>query len=141
MKLIPFVIKQKESARVNTSIVQFFLTEGGKDVWEIGTISSLKTIQEEFLEPNGFACESLQKEGDFVFAKLDPARMNLNDFYTWEELQVDKKKEDCFRTFFFCEEKLTQKDWFFSELLQTPFEKTPTSPSALFRGLKSLYYK
>ena len=141
MKLIPFLLKQKESTRITTYILQVFLTEGGKELWEIGSNLSLKEIQSEFLEPNEFHCESVQIHEDRVYAKLAPDHMNLSAFYTWDELQDQKKKGDCFRTFIFCEDKLTGNDWFHSEVLQTPFEKTTVTPSALFRGLKNLYYK
>lgn len=141
MKLVPFLLKQKESTRVNTYILQVFLTEGGKELWEIGSMTSPDEIQKEFLEPNDFFCEAINIHNDITYAKLDAGQMNLSAFYTWEELQTQKKKEDCFRTFIFCEDKFTGKDWFASEVLQIPFEKTTLSPSALFRGLKNLCYK
>jgi hypothetical protein len=141
MKLVPFLLKQKESTRVNTFILQVFVTEGGKELWEIGSVTSPDEIQSEFLEPNDFHCETIDIHEDIIFAKLNPSQMNLSSFYTWDELQHQKKKEDCFRTFILCEDKLTGKDWFPSEVLQTPFDKTTLSPSALFRGLKNLYYK
>jgi hypothetical protein len=143
MKLVPFLLKQKESTHVNTYILQLFLTEGGKELWEIGSMSSADEIQEEFLKPNDFHCESIEIVDNIAYAKLDPTQMKLSSFYTWDEIQCEnqKKKEDCFRTFIVCEEKSTGKDWFPSEVLQTPFEKTTLSPSALFQGLKNLYYK
>lgn len=141
MKLVPFLLKHKESTRVNTFILQVFLTEGGKELWEIGSVTCPDEIQKEFLEPNDFHCERVEIHQDITYAKLDASQMNLNAFYTWDELQYQKKKEDCFRTFILCEDKLTGKDWFASEVLQIPFEKTTLSPSALFRGLKNLYYK
>lgn len=137
MKLVPYVLQTRESPTLFIHTFHVFLIEGGRDIWEIGSVRSSKEVQNEFLEPNGFVSKSLQKEGDVYYAELEPT--TLSSFYTWEELLDEKKREDCFRTFTFCFEKETGEAWFSSEILQTPFEKTTFTPTALFKGLKNLH--
>lgn len=138
MKLVPFTLQKRESLTLEIYSFMLFLTEGGRDLWEIG-VAPLKTIKKEFLLENGFVCSKIVKEGDIVFAQLEP--MNVSAFYTWEELQQqhDKKREDCFRTYHICIEKATGTEWFTSEILHTPFEKSTLTPSAVFHGLKNLH--
>ena len=138
MKLVPFLLQKRESSSLEIYSLMLFLTDGGRDLWEIGS-PSLKSIKQEFLQENGFQFTDVFQKDDIIFAQLQP--VNLADFYTWEELQSqhDKKREDCFRTFHMCIEKATGAEWFSSDILQTPFEKSSLTPSALIHGLKNLH--
>ena len=141
MKLIPFVCQTVKTSVVITHSFIVFLTDGGKDLWEIGCETDLDVIRKEYLEENGFSCLDLWIEGDRVYAQLDTERTNFSSFYNWMEIQSqpDKKREDCFRMFLIPLDRETGEEWFPSQILHTPFHQSQYTPFALFQGLKNTH--
>ncbi len=142
MKLIPYWLQKKETSLLVVYRLTLFLSDGGKSLWNIGSETNMKTIQQEYLVENGFYCKALHEIKDCIFAEIDTTKTNLSSFYTWEEIQDvhEKKREDCFRTFVFCFEQPQDKIWFHSEICHQTFDGSSETPYALFQGLKNAYY-
>ena len=143
MKLIPYTIQKKDTGILSIYRLSLFLSEGGRALWEIGSETNVKKIQEEYLEDNGFFCTSVDQWNDIYFAPIDSTKTDIKSFYTWEELQESqgKRRDECFRTFVFCYEQPQEKTWFHSEVCHQPFDGSKETPSAIFEGLKNTYYK
>ena len=143
MKLIPYVLQKKETGALDIYRLTLFLSEGGRCLWEIGSESDTKKINQDYLEDNGFICTSIQKWDDIYFACIDCTKTNMKSFYTWEEIQEhqEKRRDECFRTYTFCYEMPQEKAWFRSEICEEPFEGTKQTPTAIFHGLKNSCYK
>lgn len=141
MKLIPFVCQKVETSVVITYSFIVFLTEGGKDLWEIGSETDLSVIRQEYLEENGFHCLDVWIEGDLIYAQLDTRETNFSNFYNWMEIQnyPEKKREDCFRMFIIPLDRETGCEWFPSQILHTPFHQSQLTPYAVFQGLKNTH--
>lgn len=142
MKLIPFVCQKVETSVVVTSSFVVFLTEGGKELWEIGPETDLTVVRKEYLEDNGFYCYDIWREGELIYAQLNPAKTNFTAFYNWLDLQAmpEKKREDCFRMFIIPIDRKTGQEWFQSPILHTAFSQSPQyTPFALFQGLKNTH--
>ena len=140
MKLVPFVCQHIETSVVTTYSFIVFLTEGGRDLWEIGAERNLDVIRREYLEDNGFVCTSqIWINEDVVYAELDPERTNFASFYNWLDIQAmpEKKRDDCFRLYILPMDRETGALWFPSPILDTPFQQSPLTPYALFQGLKN----
>lgn len=118
-----------------------FLTDGGRTLWDIGNETDESLIKEEYLDTNGLFIESLVKENDIYYAKLDPVRTKKESFYTWEELQeTSNKRLECFRTFTICFENPHEKLWFRSDVCDQAFDDRLETPFAVFQGLKNAFY-
>lgn len=141
MKLVPFICQKIETSVVITYSFLVFLTEGGKDLWEIGSETNLSTIRKEYLEENGFHSIDVWQDGDLIYAQLDIEKTNVSAFYNWMEIQSqpDKKREDCFRMYIIPLDRETGNEWFPSQVLHTPFHQSQHTPFALFRGLKNTH--
>lgn len=141
MKLIPFVCQTIETSVVITHSFIVFLTDGGRDLWEIGSETNITTIRKEYLEENGFYCHDVWIQGDLVYAQLDPARTIFSNFYNWMDIQAypEKKRDDCFRMFIIPLDRETGIEWFPSQVLHTQFHQSKLTPYALFQGLKNTH--
>jgi len=83
MYIIPYYIKEQVGGR----IFWVFLSQGGKKGWktdEPGTLTN-KFIETNYLIPNGFVGKSICVKGGCLYFRVDPAAMNMSDFYTWTD--------------------------------------------------------
>lgn len=129
-KLVPYVLKKKQTDTLIIYKFSFFLTNGGKGVWEL----SQGEQADETLSENGFVVDGLYETEDIIYAQIDETKTNMNSFYTWAET----KKEDCWRTFHLCVDATSNKSWFHSGQLETTFEGSSLTPQSLFSTLLSL---
>lgn len=118
MKVIPFFLKQKQG-QLSMMNLCLFLANAGKSFWRTEEESvNQRELVEEYLEPNGFCIDAIHFEKDTVFIKVDPSKMNLNDFYTWEEAMKNPQKPECWRHFYFFKDQVGA-DWFSSKQMHS----------------------
>jgi len=89
MYIIPYYIQDQGS----TKIAWVFLSQGGKKAWKTDEPGALtnKFIETNYLIPNGFIGKSMCVKGGCLYFRVDPAAMNIADFYTWTDfLKIGK---------------------------------------------------
>ena len=129
-KLVPYVLKKKQTDTLILYNFSIFLTNGGKGVWEL----SQGEKADETLSENGFVVDRLYETDDVVYAQINPEKTEMKNFYTWTET----KKEDCWRPFHVCIDATSNKPWFHSGHLETTFDGSSLTPHSLFSTLLSL---
>ena len=80
-KLVPYILRKKQTDTLTIYKFSVFLTNGGKGLWDL----SQGENPEQTLAENGFVVESLYETDEIVYAKIDEAKTNMNSFYTWTE--------------------------------------------------------
>jgi hypothetical protein len=80
--------------------------------WNLLTIAGVKLwkeddhlqIKEDILNPNGFILRSEPRmNASVLFCELDQSRLNMEDYYSWEELTVEELSDEdifCWRRFY-----------------------------------------
>jgi hypothetical protein len=112
MKLIPYYYTEKVQNSFTIGCLCVFLAHAGKSVWcsEDSDILSKKTILEDYCEPNGFFVKTLTIVKDTAYIEVVKEKMNLSEFYTWEEAVAKPGRPECWRPFFFIKDK-EGSDW------------------------------
>lgn len=97
MFIVPFIHKVTTHNDINVNVIKL-LTVGGKNLWEEN--ESLN-IDSDILGPNDiYRIGKVIKLGKKVqLCKVDTNKTNINDFYKWEELDVNDRDTFCWRTF------------------------------------------
>jgi hypothetical protein len=113
MKLIPYFYTEKNQNTFTIVSLSVFLAYAGKSVWssEESGILSEKTILEDYCEPNGFIIKNLSIHNDTAYIEIDASAMNLSDFYTWEEALAKPGRPECWRRFYFVQDKVGTDWW------------------------------
>lgn len=123
MFIVPFFLRAPLGSIIQWNLVPItlFLENHGK-----GLCSTENG--EEWLCENGFVKKQSWQVKDTLFVEVDETKMNLKEFYSYEQLTLEQKKgtEECWRTFFVMksiepDEKSTEKAW--NENLENPFSK------------------
>ena len=112
MKLIPYFYSQKLQNTFRIVSLSVFLAHAGKSVWsseESGQLSK-ETIIKEYCQPNGFLVKNICFEKDCAYIEVIKEKMNLSDFYSWEEALAKPGRPECWRTFYFVQDK-EGSDW------------------------------
>lgn len=114
MKLVPFILNQKKVNTFTITSCNLFLSHAGKAIWKIDepdTISK-EMILKEYLEPNGFSVKKMffDSSSRAMFVQIDAEKTKLSDFYSWEEALKNSSKPECWRTFYFIQDK-EGADW------------------------------
>lgn len=122
--------------------LSLFLSHAGKSIWtpdESGTLNEA-TIYEDYCQPNGFVVESIRMQGTSIaFIQVNPQKMNLSDFYTWDEALQIPAKPECWRKFYFIQDKDGAEWWSPKGLFEAEIQGFGNI-SELWRHLRTLYY-
>lgn len=111
MKVLPFILKQKQAALHMTNLC-LFLAHGGRSFWQTEeAIVSDKTLQEDYLLPNGMIPKRIFATNHLIYVWIDEEKTKLNDFYTWEEAYKHPQRPECWRSFYFFQDS-TGTPWF-----------------------------
>ncbi len=111
MKVLPFILKQKQGALDMTNLC-FFLANGGRSFWQTEELTvSNKALEEEYLLPNGLIPKRIFSTKDLVYVWIDEEKIKINDFYMWEEAYKHPQKPECWRSFYFFKDS-TGTPWF-----------------------------
>lgn len=140
MKLLPFFLTEKTKHTFHMQTLSLFLAFAGKSVWvtdEPGILSQ-KTILEDYCEPNGFFVKKITIQKDIAFLEIDPLKTNLSDFYTWEEALRKPTKPECWRHFYFLQDKEGSDWWSPKGLIEAEIQGYG-NVEELFRHLRTLY--
>ena len=115
MKLVPFYKTQKQTKTHTITCLTFFLSCAGKRLWrtETNEILTEKQILDEYCEPNGFVVEHIWMDSkkQTAYLQIDPKKTNLSDFYTWDEAITKLGKPECWRSFYFIQDKEGTEWW------------------------------
>jgi hypothetical protein len=141
MKLVPFFLTNQSQNTFTIVSASFFLAHAGKSIWttdESGTVSE-KTILEDYCEPNGFVVESIKiVDTTLAFLQVNPSKMNLSDYYTWDEALQHPNKPECWRKFYFIQDK-EGADWWSPKGLVEAEIQGFGNVVELWRHLRTLY--
>lgn len=141
MKLVPFFLTRQNQNGFSIVGLSVFLSHAGKAIWltdESGPVSE-KTIRQDYCEPNGFVVESIKiVEKTLAFIEVNPAKMNLSEFYTWEEALQNPSKPECWRKFYFVQDKEGAEWWSPKGLIEAEIQGFG-NVSELWRHLRTLY--
>jgi hypothetical protein len=76
--------------------LHIFLRSGGRELWSAeGTDKAIQKM----LNDNGFPVVKCKKEQGVIYAQIDNSKLQMNDFYTWDEIDPEVSDEDVWRTF------------------------------------------
>jgi len=142
MKLVPFFLTNHTQNNFTIVSLSLFLSHAGKSIWtpdESGTLNEA-TIYEDYCQPNGFVVESIRMQGTSIaFIQVNPQKMNLSDFYTWDEALQITAKPECWRKFYFIQDKDGAEWWSPKGLFEAEIQGFGNI-SELWRHLRTLYY-
>jgi hypothetical protein len=112
MKLIPYFLRKRNQNTFCLETLNVFLAHAGKAVWttEEQGLLSLDTILHDYCEANGLIVNQVFLEKDVAFLEVNPEKTNLSEFYTWEEALAKPGKPECWRRFYFLQDK-EGSDW------------------------------
>lgn len=111
MKVLPFILKEKQGSLAITNL-SLFLAHGGRSFWQTEELTiSNKALEEEYLLPNGLFPKSVHASKEIVYVWIDENKTNVNDFYMWEEAYKHPQKPECWRSFYFFKDS-TGTPWF-----------------------------
>ena len=95
MILVPYFW---DTTNPNWTTLGVFLSSGGREAWELDGSETDSEIMAQLLE-NGFPVTHLSRTGNTVCAHVDLARLKMDHFYHWSEINHTSSKEDVWRTF------------------------------------------
>jgi hypothetical protein len=114
MKLVPYILSQKELQHFTITRIALFLSHGGKSIWKTDTTALLSTkeILDEYCEPNGFVVDSIKidTQKKIAYIQVNKEKTKLSEFYTWDEAYLHVGKPECWRRFYFVKDK-EGADW------------------------------
>lgn len=92
MILTPYFIERTD----NWVTLGIFLSSGGRQAWHIEPEKDKGILK--ILKDNGFPCDKLEKDSQVVLAKIDRTRLQIQDFYMWEEVDPETSEQDIWRS-------------------------------------------
>jgi hypothetical protein len=111
MKVLPFILKQKQASLTMTNLC-LFLAHGGRTFWQTDESSlSQQELEQEYLLPNGLIPKKIYFKNNIAYVWIDIDKTNLQDFYSWEEASKHPEKPECWRSFYFFEDA-SGSPWF-----------------------------
>lgn len=139
MKLLPFFLTETTKNTFHVHILSVFMAHAGKSIWttEEKGIVSREAILRDYCEPNGFVIKQLLLEKDIAYIQIDPEKTNLSDFYTWEEALANPAKPECWRRFYFFQDKEGSDWWSPKGLIEAEIQGFG-NVETLFRHLRTL---
>lgn len=142
MKLVPFVLTKKHTGVFQLTRCTLFLSHAGKSIWqteELGLIS-LDTLRSDYLDPNGFAVVTIQidTKQKIAYIQIDPTKTSFGDFYTWEEALQKQEKPECWRHFYFIQDKDGTDWWSPKGLVEAEFQ-SGEALSEVFQEISSRF--
>lgn len=93
MILLPYFI---DTSNQSWTKLNLFLTEGGRGFWQ--TDETEKQVKKT-LKDNGFAVINTFTENGVMYAEVDQNKIQMNEFYTWDEVNPEISTEDVWRTY------------------------------------------
>jgi hypothetical protein len=116
MKILPFFLQERHSHLKQTRLC-VFLAHAGKALWSIEETLTESQLMEEYLKPNGIPSKRIVLIGSLALVEIDLEKINLPEFYTWEEALSHPQKPECWRSYYFFKDS-SDADWFSPKLLQ-----------------------
>jgi hypothetical protein len=110
MKVLPFILNQKQSSLRMTNL-SLFLAHGGRSFWQTEEPVTKKTLEDEYLLPNGLIPKRIVETKELIYVWIDAEKTKVNDFYGWDEAYKHPQKPECWRSFYFFEDA-SGSPWF-----------------------------
>jgi hypothetical protein len=110
MFIIPFTYLKSTITQHQIVVHRFIiLTIGGNQLWTEN--NSLDPIH-DILHPNDIYLEKPPiKYDNYYLCQVDITKTDLNDFYKWEEIELEDKNCFCWRTFYTFGNNLELSSW------------------------------
>jgi hypothetical protein len=107
MKLLPYFLTKQQKKDFTIYKFSVFLSHAGKSVWEEPELLSDKTIKKEYCESNGLYVKNLflDTKKQIAYIEIDTSKTILSDFYSYEESIQKSEKPECWRNFYFIQDK------------------------------------
>lgn len=93
MILLPYFI---DTSNQSWTKLNLFLTDGGRGFWQ--TDETEKQVK-KMLKDNGFAVINTFTENGVMYAEVDQNKIQMSEFYTWDEVNPETSTEDVWRTY------------------------------------------
>ena len=93
MILLPYFI---DTTNQSWTKLNLFLTEGARGFWQ--TDETEKQVK-KMLKDNGFAVINTFTENGVMYAEVDQNKIQMSEFYTWDEVNPETSTEDVWRTY------------------------------------------
>ena len=126
MKLLPYVLAKQEKKDFTFWKFTVFLSHAGKAIWEteVSSMLSIPTILEEYCLPNGLVTKNivLVPPKKMAYIEIDKENTKFSDFYTWEEAILRPEKPECWRHFYFIQDKAQTFWWTPKELVEAEIQ-------------------
>jgi hypothetical protein len=99
MFIIPYIHNVVEQNTFKVNIIKL-LTLGGQGLWEED--SELK-VDRDILNPNDIYTKNTHYKlgNDIMLCEVDTTKTNINDFYKWEEIDLESTDIFCWRTYIY----------------------------------------
>jgi hypothetical protein len=101
MFILPYTHKYTNHNNIQINNIKF-LTVGGKSLWEEN--NSLN-IDKDILNPNDIyrkiPGKIIKYDKNLYLYEIDLNKTNINDFYKWEEIDIENNNIFCWKTYYY----------------------------------------
>jgi hypothetical protein len=107
MKLLPYILTKRETKDFTFWKFTVFLSFAGKSIWEESGPLSKSVIQHDYCELNGLYAKDIviDPKKQLALIQIDTQKTNLSEFYIYEEALQKPDKPECWRSFYFIQDK------------------------------------
>jgi hypothetical protein len=94
MIVLPYFIDRSNDNWIKLNV---FMIEGGRSLWY--TEDTEKQVK-KMLKANGFPLLSYKVDNSVIYANVDNTKLNLSEFYIWDEVDPKTSDKDLWRTYY-----------------------------------------
>lgn len=108
MFIVPFIHNKISQSEFDIISIKIF-TMGGNNLWEE---SDKLNLDKDILNPNGMFKKgtTLVIGKKIKYCEIDTTKTNINEFYNWEEIELNEADTFCWRNFCILVDK-NGKNW------------------------------
>jgi hypothetical protein len=124
MKLLPYILTNQQKKEFTVWKFDVFLSHGGKSIWEEEGVLSKSKIQEDYCEANDIFINKLfmDTKKQIAYIQIDTKKTKVSDFYTYDEACLKVEKPECWRSFYFIQDRLNSYWWSPKGLLEAEIQ-------------------
>ena len=89
MILVPYF---RDTSNPNWTKYGIFLCDGGSSLWSVEDKATLASVK-KLLKENDFPLVNLKKVDGILYAEIDSAKLNLDNFYLWSEVPLGSEQD------------------------------------------------
>ena len=124
MKLVPFFLTKQIKGEFTVWKLSLFLSHAGKSIWDEAGSFTKTIIQREFCESNDLFPKAIvvDTSKQIAYIQIDTEKTKISDFYTWEEALSKPEKPECWRNFYFMQDKESIFWWSPKEIIEAEIQ-------------------